>query len=168
MVCDMSLRVSGFTLLEILVVLTLISIIVTFALLSSGDVSAQHALREAKRLDALLRLAQQEAQLNNALLGWEQTVAGYRFTHFHDQKWEAYPQSSPFRERSLALPVRLSVSNCTISWPKPDNLPMPEIIFSADGEVTPCAIAIVVHPIGPPTAIIEVADNAEIHYVTGQ
>lgn len=57
-------KVSGFTLLELLVVIFIIGMLMTFAVLSVGGSSDKAVEKEAKRLTALIRLANEEAIMN--------------------------------------------------------------------------------------------------------
>lgn len=78
-------RLRGFTLLELLIVLTLIAVTtagVSFALRDSGQAVLE---REAVRLAALLESARQQSRANGAPVRWVAQPAGFRF--------EGLPQS---------------------------------------------------------------------------
>ena len=71
---------AGFTLLELMVVLVLISIIFTFAMLSfGGDDVAELMEQEVRRLETLVALAADEAIIRGDELGIRFTGDGYEF-----------------------------------------------------------------------------------------
>lgn len=71
----------GFTLLEIMVVLVIISIILTFATLS-GDTGARQLENEARRLAALLNIASEETIMNSREYRVVFGANGYSFYQF--------------------------------------------------------------------------------------
>lgn len=73
----------GFTLVEILVVVTIISIILAIGLLSLSNVGDSRALRtEALRIAALIQVSQDEAAMQGREFGIEVMTAGYRFVEY--------------------------------------------------------------------------------------
>lgn len=79
-----SLRTNrAFTLIEILVVISIIGIVVSIALLSLGVLGDDRNLREeGRRLVALVQLAQDEATMQGREFGIEFMSTGYRFVEF--------------------------------------------------------------------------------------
>jgi general secretion pathway protein H len=96
----------GFTLLELMVVILIIGVIVTFASLSIGDRALDDRLEaEAKRLEQLLRLAEEEADLKGAPLGLSFTVTGYRFlVADRAHGWTDYAKGGVLRSRDILPP----------------------------------------------------------------
>jgi type II secretion system protein H len=94
-------RATGFTLLEIAVVVVLMGILATFAVLSIGDRSAVDRLdAEAHSTNQLVQLASDEATLKSLQIGMLFTVAGYRFVVVGAHKrWETYDPSGTLRPR---------------------------------------------------------------------
>ncbi|SFF32457.1 general secretion pathway protein H [Fontimonas thermophila] len=100
----------GFTLVEILVVVLIIGIMLTFATLSVGDRASIDTLdSEARRLEQLFRLAQEEAELNGRELGFRYTDQGYQFLVIgSDGQWLPVAEG-PLRPRRLPPPLQLAL-----------------------------------------------------------
>ena len=76
-------RARGFTLLELLVVLFIIVIITAVAMLDIGIVGDDRSLNtEARRLNSLVQIANDEASLLGREYGLELSQTGYRFVEF--------------------------------------------------------------------------------------
>jgi len=99
-------RSRGFTLLELLVIILIIGIIVTFASLSIGNRALDDRLEaESKRLEQLLRLAEDEADLKGVAIGLQFTDTGYRFlVTDNNNRWVDYATSGILRPRALLEP----------------------------------------------------------------
>jgi len=91
----------GFTLIELIVVIVLIGILATFAVISVGNRAAQDRLEnEAKRMQALLQLAADEAEMKGLQIGLRISVSGYQFVTIDDKHhWAPYAASGPLRAR---------------------------------------------------------------------
>lgn len=139
----------GFTLLEILIVVLIIGILVTFATLSIGNRSLEDRLEfEAKRLNQTLQLALEEAEIKGLLIGFRHTQDGYEFlSPGKDDKWENYG-SGPLRARALTAPfvIELRVEGRVVppaQEPKDkDDGPEPQILLLPSGEATAFALAL--------------------------
>ena len=78
-------RAAGFTLLEILLVVTIIGILASVVVLGATDVGRQRTIRaEAERLALAVELARDEARLRNAVWGLLVDGGGYRFQEYDD------------------------------------------------------------------------------------
>lgn len=95
-------RQSGFTLIEILVVVVLISIILSMATLAITTGTPKERLHtEAKRFTALLQLAQDDALLNGAEFGIVLSDKSYQFVISTDEGWQPVANNNNLRKREL-------------------------------------------------------------------
>ena len=130
-------REHGFTLLEVLAVLFIIGIIVSFAGLSIGQRSSRAAQDEAERLYGLVRMASEEAVLQGRELTVEFTREGYRFLELtNDNKWMLIEEDALFRERKFPpdVNIELLVEGAAASFDDEKNLP--RIFVLSSGELT--------------------------------
>lgn len=94
--------IRGFTLFEILVVVFIIGIILTFATLTVGSNADQQVEEEAKRLTALLQLASEEAIVNNREIALSLGKTYYEFVDVGGGKnTKVEDENSPLRRRQL-------------------------------------------------------------------
>lgn len=143
-------RTGGFTLLELLVVLVLIGIIVSFAVLSVGDGGRQERLKqEAERITTLFTLAGEEAVLQSLELGVLLTPGGYSFTTYDGSGWQTFTGDDMFRERSLPDGVELTLfmDGLEVSLEPPADMseetpPEPQLMFFSSGERTPFELSL--------------------------
>jgi general secretion pathway protein H len=140
----------GFTFLEILAVVVIIAIIVTFANLALSSRAVDERLAtEAQRLEALLRLAADEAVVQGEEIGLLVASDGYAFYHLEQNRWLPY-EEGPLRERVLpeGLSLRLvSAGGDEVQLPLPADAEedgdkqrkrvQPQILLLSSGELTP-------------------------------
>jgi general secretion pathway protein H len=132
----------GFTLIEILIVIVIISVVASFAVLSIN-------INQNKRLESLtqqfvnmITLAEEEALLRPATLGLSITPHHFRFYEFHPEKnkknaWIPVDESSlgkHFIPKNTE--VTLKIQNHTVASD------LPQLIISPSGDVTPFVIFI--------------------------
>jgi general secretion pathway protein H len=143
-------RQQGFTFLEILAVVVIIAITVSFAsLYLSSRAVEERLVTEADRLEALLRLAADEAVVQGQEIGLLVASDGYAFYHLEQHRWVPY-EVGPLRERQLpaGLSLRLvSDGGDTVQIPLPADdeknpdkdkkTPQPHILLLSSGELTP-------------------------------
>src|SRR5690606_18671268 len=102
----------GFTLVEVMVVVLIIGIMLTFATLSVGDRAAGDTIEpEARRLQELFRLASEEAELKGFEIGFRHTPTLYQFLAIDtDGDWKPIAEG-PLRPREIPplLNLRLRV-----------------------------------------------------------
>lgn len=88
-------KASGFSLLEILVVVFIIGVLATMFTLSVGITGGDQEIeRELDRLQALLQLASEEATLQGHELGLRFYRGGYEFAAY-EELFEDYPDPNP-------------------------------------------------------------------------
>ena len=101
------MRAGGYTLIELLVALTVLAIAAGAVALSLPSGEERRVRVEAARLGALFRIAQDQARMEGRALVWEADDQGYRFApldaeaarDWHDELLR--PRSWPFAVRRL-------------------------------------------------------------------
>ncbi|MSR14274.1 MAG: type II secretion system protein GspH [Gammaproteobacteria bacterium] len=93
---------SGFTLLEIMVVVVLIGILATFAVLALGDGGRRERLRDtANTVCMLTSLAAQEAVLTSRPIMLTFAEGQYFLQEYRDSSWQTREHDPLFKVRSL-------------------------------------------------------------------
>jgi general secretion pathway protein H len=101
---------AGFTLLEMLVVVAIIGIVLTFAVLAiGGDRRGEELERESRLFAELLRMAGEQAVLRGEEWAVQIDSAGYRFLILTDDGWRERVDDELFRQRELAKDTWLEV-----------------------------------------------------------
>jgi general secretion pathway protein H len=95
---------SGFTLVELLVVMVIIGITLGLATLNALPSPRQDLENEARRIALLLQLARDEAIVRNRLVAFEANGERYRFMVRGDTGWEPVTRDDLLRERSFKNP----------------------------------------------------------------
>ncbi len=157
---------SGFTLLELLVVLIIIGIVSSFAMLSIGLLGRNQPLdKDAQRLLALMRMASEESVMKTEELGLAVSNDGYHFVRYdYDQNTWQPLEDDLFRERRLPDNVTLDLvlEGRSISLGDPSMTDSntksalhddtekqstpPQIMFLSSGEVSSFALTLSAHP----------------------
>lgn len=122
---------SGFTLIEIMVVVAIIGILVSLTALSLGNRDRSKKIEAAaKRLVVIAELAAQDALLRARPIGISINRNGYSFETYHSGNWLAHPGGKAFAPHSF--PADIQVSNAEQHSDSQDN--SPEMVFLPDGE----------------------------------
>jgi general secretion pathway protein H len=137
-------RSSGFTLLELMVVLVLVGIIFSFAMLSmGGDDLAEMMEQETRRLGTLLDLASDEAVLRGEEMAVHFTETGYEFLILNGDQWQVPEGDRLLQARSLPadIEIRLEVNGDTPGLTSTDDEDeetlTPQVYILSSGEMTP-------------------------------
>jgi general secretion pathway protein H len=102
-------RSSGFTLLEILVVLTIMGILLGVVSVKALPSEKQNLQEEVRRLALLMAVARDEAILVNKAIALDVDNEGYRFLRRDEGEWQPFKGDEQLRERSFAqAPVSVS------------------------------------------------------------
>lgn len=132
---------AGFTLLEVLVVVVLIGIIVSVVTVSATTGNLEDKLKEeARRMQALMSLASEEAILRNQELALSVGSDAYRFEVLEQGRWKAIEGDRLFRRRDVAagLDMSLLVEETELSLGDDEEAAgMSRIFFLSSGEVLP-------------------------------
>lgn len=118
---------AGFTLIEILVVLVIISIVMTFAMLSFGDFGTRRAIvAEGQRFIHEINLAKQEAILESTPLVIRINQHGYEVMRFKEpNQWQ--PIKSPVFQHAFRKTLRVQLNAHKHK----------QLIVNSDGLITP-------------------------------
>jgi general secretion pathway protein H len=130
----------GFTLLEIIVVLVIIGIMVSFAVLQFGDEGEKQLKEETRRLELLVKLAREESILESSdyAIGFWQ--GGYSFYTLDEGegKWDEITDDPTLRPREIPEYIELSIEledQLVILEMEPPE--KPQIFLLSSGEMTP-------------------------------
>lgn len=130
----------AFTLIELMVVIVIIGIVLTFTTLAIGDGGKQQALRqEAERFTALLQLASEEAVLQGRDLGVSLSETQYQFWQLNGQEWQRIDDEM-LRIRSLPAGIQLQLEMDGEKTDLPltlEKTSQPALLLLSSGEITP-------------------------------
>lgn len=130
----------GFTLLEIMVVLIIVGILVSFSVLQLGDKQDEQLRQEARRLQTLISLAREEAILEAreyAIGFWR---GGYSFYELNEDEdhWSSVSADPDLRPREIPEFIDLALElegQLVIMELKPPE--KPQVFLLSSGEMTP-------------------------------
>lgn len=142
--------IAGFSLLELLVVVTIIAILAGAAVLSLGTLGTDREIqREAERLQSVIDLLTEEAVLESRDYGLLFTAAGYEFYVYDYQSLTWLPPAGDrlLSPHELVTPIKLALDledrevtlAQDIDTVSRAQEPEPQVVVYASGEVTPFA-----------------------------
>ncbi len=151
---------SGFTLLELIVVVVIIGVMASFVVLSIGLGHSDEVKQEARRLHALIDLAAQESMLSGRELGVRFKEQEYRFYSqvYEDKKlvWRPLTDDehlSEARELPEQIELELYVEGSIVDLDKP--LEWVHITLLSSGEIIPFEL------------LIKQYESGLVYYLTG-
>lgn len=128
-----STKNAGFTLIEVLIVIIIVGVVMTFVSLNIGakPSSAKHA---AQQLQSLLELARDEAILKGQVLGWQMSSQNYSFSRYKNKTWQPLTADKLLRSYNLQpeLEYKLLLDNSKV---KINDKSLPQIILLPDGSI---------------------------------
>lgn len=146
MVTGMLKLKAGYTLLEILVVLVIISIVAGMAILTVGHNDNKQLQAFTQQLAQTLTLAEEQALLQPATLGLELTAHSFRFYEY--RQTQASPSWEPLADRELGLheiphdiEISLQIADKVLPLEKLAGK-APSLLISTNGTLTPFTILI--------------------------
>jgi general secretion pathway protein H len=143
------MRSKGFTLVEILVVVVIMAIVISFAILAIGTSGRDSQLdEETRRVEGLLSLLHERALLEGRDFGMRIEPTAYEFVVYdsHRDRWMPFDQENEFRRRTLPkgvsfqlqLDSRIVVIKAIDRSLSTDQAPAaPQLAIAASGEGTP-------------------------------
>lgn len=98
-------RASGFTLLELLVVMVLFGLLVSLVSVNVAPDPRQDLNREAQRIGQLMAIAADESRIRQQPIVWEADLRGYRFVLLSGEEREIIAKDDLLRERKWSRPL---------------------------------------------------------------
>lgn len=136
---------AGFTLLELMVVIVIVGIVLSFMTLSTGgDQRAEQLEREAQRIVALLQLASEEAVMRSEQLALRVGETDYEFMILENAQWTALADDRPLRPRKLpaGIELRLDLQDNPPPGLSAEDSEQPQIFLLSSGEMTPFVLTL--------------------------
>ncbi len=149
-------RSLGFTLLEVLVVLTILAVLTGTVMLSFTGSDQEQTLRgAAERLAIRIELARQHALTRNREWGIYVEPDTYRFAEFDPEQSIWVEQTGrPFDRADLPALVTLSLDLEEFDFlPFDENDDLPQILIFSSGEITPFRLLLEPEWRAPPWAL---------------
>jgi len=156
-----SSRARGFTLIEILVTITIIAVMASMTVLTFGGSEIRDALKaESERLAIALQLAQEEAILRGLDIGVSLREDGYQFLLFANNRWSPLEDKDLFKARQFGeelefITLTFVMDDFMAAYGQQEEerlfdpeeedeeeIILPEIMLLSSGEVTPFVIAL--------------------------
>ena len=130
-------RQSGFTLVEIIVVMVIVGILVTVVTLSFGNSQARQGRDYLRQISALIDLATEQAVFNSRDYGLSFSKQGYRFFELEDGIWRNLSNDRMFKTRDIPQGFQhvLYLEGIKVVLAQ-DDKKKPQIYITSDGEVS--------------------------------
>jgi prepilin-type N-terminal cleavage/methylation domain-containing protein len=137
----------GYTLIEILIVMAIISIVGGIAILTISYNQNSRQKNLANQLVSLLMLAEEQAMLqpNILALGFTQTTFQfYQYQNVSGNHWQALPPASTLGQHSIpsGIEITLKIANKIIPPATNTTRLQPQLIISTSGDIIPFTLLI--------------------------
>lgn len=136
-------KTRGFTLIELLVVIVLLGVVTSFTVLSMGTGSIEREMEEeAKRLYALIKIAQEESIIQAKEIAMDINKKEYSFLQYKEKKWIPLA-GNIFFPRTIKSGLDFKVETDTqVKLFESKNTEKLRLYFLSSGERTPFEIKI--------------------------
>jgi general secretion pathway protein H len=132
-------RTSGFTLIEVLVVVVILAVLVSLVTVRIAPDARQSLRDEATRLATVLGHAHDEAIVTGAAFAWQADSNGYRFVRRDpDRVWRAVEGDPTLRARTFPVGVALAA----VETPERTTNATPALVISPTGASGPFRITL--------------------------
>ncbi|MDX1676317.1 type II secretion system minor pseudopilin GspH [Arsukibacterium sp.] len=150
------LRQTGFTLLEVMLVLLLIGLLATTVVLNfSGDSPEQRLNKETERFQQVFQFIAETAMLKQQEWGLVLNPGSYQFVYFDGEKWQLAEQIKAATEYKLADDIQLQLELeglpgaelsllSQLNWQDDDEVAdseqppvLPQVFMLSSGEISP-------------------------------
>ena len=134
---------SGFSLIEILVVVAIIGVLALVVTLSISGSADRQMRREAERFGALMGQACEQAELSGREIGVVVDEGGYAFRLLSGTDWLDFPEDGALRPRRWidGLRVELSREGRPVDFVAANDA-APQLVCFSSGERTPFALTL--------------------------
>jgi len=133
---------AGFTLIELIVVILIVGLLITFATISVGTSGDKQLETEAKRFYSLMKLASEEAIMNTQEMALELSKNQYQFLVWSETGFQALEGDEGglvFRPRELPeyIFINVEIEDTKIDFEDIESDELPKIGLFSSGELTP-------------------------------
>ncbi len=140
----------GFTLLEIMVVLVIMGILVGFATLGLNKSPSDQLHEEARRVEARILLAQENAVLEGRDLGLGVFRTGYRFFELLDEEWTPIDADPQLKASELPEDIEAQLTLESVAIVMESKEPeKPQVFILSSGESTPFSLEFTLDDLDP-------------------